>query len=379
MGLLQTLAGKINNDSSNFIHFGIPSDRVQNVKYDATPVTAGSGYFRVWAVEMKVADTAPLVDYYPVLHSVVGFDYAGKNVELTRLTSLDALKSSTGSGFDMTKVIALNFPLTELIPFNGGTVEISAGLVAMKQRDMLQALIAMASDFSSMLAVPQLSKALSLAQPLANNIEKVIGMGDNQFRLGYHNTFTSANGGGSNDLQPQYIAIIATKPGDTLPRDGAGHWIINDHLMYINPDPAVTNKTPQEVTRDYMLLRFEVRRSRDDWNSLSDLNQPFVDSLKLLAEDQNKSKAQLKRAILQILESPDVAENDRLVIAQELRKKYDDRAALLMLESTLDQDEEPITLGDALGEIGHSSSESGEGGGMSAPIKPMGVDEVLNF
>src|SRR5689334_21365263 len=109
MGLLNTLAVKINNDSSNFVHFGIPGDRVQNVKYDATPVTAGSGYFRVWAVEMKVSDKNLLADFYPVLHSVVGFDYAGKHVELTRVTSLDALKSSVGAGADMTKVINLNF------------------------------------------------------------------------------------------------------------------------------------------------------------------------------------------------------------------------------------------------------------------------------
>ncbi len=339
MSLLDTLAKKISDSEANYVQFGIPAERVQNVKYDSSPVSAGSGYFRVWAVEMKVNDGGPLVDYYSVLHSVVRFDYAGKPVELTRVTGLDSLSGSTGGNVSMGKVMALNFPLTELMPFNGGTLELSAGLLAMKEKDRVQSAIKMATDFSALLAIPQLSSVLSLAQPLANNIEQLVGMGDNQFRLGYHNTFASANGGGSNDLKPQYIAIIGSQTGDAVARDGAGHWVINDHLCYINPDPNATDKNPVEIPRDYILLRFEVRRSRgEEWNNLPALNEPFVESLRLLTSDETKSKAQLKRAILQILESPDIAENDREAIAKQLRDKYDSRASLLSVESPGDLD-----------------------------------------
>jgi hypothetical protein len=383
MSLLDTLTAKINNDSSNYIQFGIPAERVQNVNYDTTPVKAGSGYFRVWAVEMRVTDPNLLVDYYPVLHSVISFDYNRQKVELTRVTGLDSLKSSTGSNFDMNKTVALNFPLTDLIPFNGGNLELSAGLMAMKQRDMLQSVIKMASDFSAMLAVPQLSSALQIAQPLANNIERLIGLGDNVFRLGYHNTFTTAGGGGSNDLRPQYIVVIAAKQGDGLGRDGADHWIVNDHLVYIDPNDP--NKRPVDVPRDYMLLRLEVRRSRDDWTNLSSLNDPFVEAMRLMVDDATKSKAQLKRAILQVLESPDVAEEDRMVIAQQLRKKYDERFELVGLETNVE--EEPLTLGQALDSLNQAQPDAAEPQpaqpqpeGMQTPggKKGLSVDDLLN-
>jgi hypothetical protein len=325
----------------------------------------------VWAVELRVSDKAPLADYYPVLHSVVRFDYASKPVELSRVTGLDSLKCSAGGSIEMSKVTALNFPLTELVPFNGGTVELSAGLLAMKEKDLVQAAIKMATDFSSLLAVPQLSPVLALAQPLATNIERLVGMGDNQFRLGYHNTFASANGGGSNDLRPQYIAILASHAGDNISRDGAGHWVINDHLVYINPDPNA-NQTPIDVPRDYILLRLEVRRSRDEeWNNLPSLNEPFVESLRLVASDPTKASAQLKRAILGIFESPDIAENDREIIAKRLREKYDLRKELLTsgLES-LGGEEEPLTLADALSGLGEKSP-------ASSPTSGSALNELL--
>jgi len=352
MALLETLANMINKDSSHFVQFGIPAERVQNVQYDATPVSGGSGYFRIWAVEMKVSEGGPLANFYPVLHSVVRFDYAGSPVELTRVTSLDALKSSVGSSIEVSKVIALNFPLTELVPFSGGNVEITAGLLAMKERDKVQAAIKMATDISALLAVPQLSTVLSLAQPLAKNIESIVGLGDSQFRLGFHNTFTGAGGGGSNDLKSQYIAVIAAQEKDNVSRDGAGHWVINDHLVYIDP-----NKGQGEVPRDYMLLRVEVRRSRgDEWNKLPSLNTPFAEALKTVLTDKITSKAQLKAAILAVLQSPDVAENDREPIALQLREKYNRRYELLAVEAPPSEEEEAElnklqTLGGALEDL----------------------------
>ena len=355
MSLLNTLARMIDNDSQNYVQFDISPEHVKNVKYNPRPIAAGSGYFRVWAVEMRINPGTWLVNYYPVLHSVVGFDYGGKRIELTRVTSLESLKSSTKGEIEMGKVVALNFLLTDLVPFNGGTVEISAGLLAMKEKDKIQAAIKIVSDFSSLLAVPQLTAALSIVQPLANNVEQLVGLGANQFRLGYHNTFTSAQGGGSNDLRPQYIAIIATRSEDNVSRTGADHWVDKDHLYFIDPDPNSANKI-MDIPRDYILLRVEVRRSRyQEWTNLMDLNEAFMEAMKLLPRERKKADDQLETVISKVYTSPDIAEKDRATIEKAVRLKYANRDKYLKARpgslGIADESEEIETLADALADF----------------------------
>jgi hypothetical protein len=267
--------------------------RVQNVQYNPKPIVLSSSYFHVWAVEMRINQSSWLTIYYPILHSVVAFDYAGKRVELTRVTSLDSLKSSTKGNIEMDKVLVLNF-----VPFNGGTVEISAGLLVMKEKDKVQAAIKIVSDSNTVLAVPQLTGVLSIVRSLANCVEQLIVLGDNQFRLGYHNTFTSPHSGGSNELRPQYIAVIATNVKDTISRTGEGHWVINDLLFHIDPSPDSVSKIPIDIPRDYILLRLEVRRSRyEEWNNLVDLNEAFMEAMRLLPRGRKKADEQIGIAI----------------------------------------------------------------------------------
>ena len=305
---------------------------------------------------MRISQGTWLANYYPVLHSVVGFDYAGKRIELTRVTSLESLKSSTKGNIEMSKVVALNFLLTDLVPFNGGTVEISAGLLAMKEKDKIQAAIKIVTDFSSLLAVPQLTSALSIVQPLANNVEQLFGLGDNQFRLGYHNTFTSAQGGGSNDLRPQYIAIIGVPPEDKVSRVGTDYWITKDHLCYIrNSDLNAANKA-MDIPSDYILLRLEVCRSRNkEWNNLTDLNEFFMEAMSLLPKKRKKADEQLGIVISKVYTSPDIAENDRDIIASSCGEKYEKRAKFLNARPEPlgigDESEEVETLADALADV----------------------------
>lgn len=353
MGLLSTMARMIDATSHNYVQFAIPPERAQNIQYNPKPIVPGSGYFRVWAVEIRINQNSWLTTYYPVLHSVVAFDYAGKRVELTRINSLDSLKASTQDNIEMDKVLALNFVLADLVPFNGGTVEISAGLLAMKEKDKVQAAIKIVSDFSTVLVVPQLTAVLSVVRPLANSVEQLIGLGDNQFRLGYHNTFTSSNSGGSNELRPQYIAVIASYLEDNISRTGEGHWVNNDHLCYIDPNPHSVSKIPVDIPRDYILLRLEVRRSRyEEWNNLTDLNEAFMEAMRLLPKGKKKADEQLGIVISKVFTSSDIAENDRDVIAEALQNKYEERAKFYAARPQSldieDEAEQVLTLADAL-------------------------------
>jgi hypothetical protein len=85
---------------------------------------------------------------------------------------------------DLRSFIRLNYPMTALMPFNGGVVELVTALVAMRGGDSVASVIKVMGDLSKMLVVPQLSAALGLALPIASGVQNLIGGADGQIHLG---------------------------------------------------------------------------------------------------------------------------------------------------------------------------------------------------
>ncbi|HST08970.1 MAG TPA: hypothetical protein VLL05_01230, partial [Terriglobales bacterium] len=63
--------------------------------------------------------------------------------------------------------VRLDYRLTELLPYNGGVVEIETALLGLKGADYLGAAIGVLQQFSSLIS-PPLGPAISLAQTLAS-------------------------------------------------------------------------------------------------------------------------------------------------------------------------------------------------------------------
>lgn len=125
-------------------------------------------------------------------------------------------------------MVNVNHQLTSLLPFNGGTVELAAGLLAMQGSDALGRFIKVLGDFSSLLVVPQLSAALAVATPLANGITELVGATNAELVLGLHDTWT-AQTGGANLLREKYFAVILAQDHEI---DEKMLWVENDRLKY---------------------------------------------------------------------------------------------------------------------------------------------------
>jgi hypothetical protein len=105
---------------------------------------------------------------------------------------------------------SIRFPLTGLMPYNGGVVELTAAMLAVKGDDFVKRFITVVSDFSSLLVVPQFSTALGMIGPVANGVEELVGTTDGTFHLGLHLGLTGKDGIGDNKLRAGYVAIICS-------------------------------------------------------------------------------------------------------------------------------------------------------------------------
>jgi hypothetical protein len=315
MSLWGQIADLVRRDAKKLMYVPIPSSHT-DVKSDETVIQAGKHYFRLWLSEMHLKrDRDWFKSWYPVTHTLVRFQFGEQQVEIPNVAG--PLKLNGVNAGNLENVVKLNYAMTTLMPFRGGTVEIMAGLLAMKGKDYLQAFLGVMESFAELLVVPQLSAALKVAGPVANGVEKLIGATDGELHLGLHQTLQSQPGG-SNLLRPGYIAVIRAEENEV---DATKLWIVEDRLRFGN-DLAGSQPFKQFP---HIVFRIEKQTERDDWDALTSIAEPRAEMVKALAKgDKDSAKGYKVTAQTAVLLSPDLTVDHKKLVFHQLQKEFDD-------------------------------------------------------
>ncbi len=330
MALWDFLTELVHRDAQHLERIVVPPQNVVAGDAGTAPLKAGEGYFRLWVAEMFLqADREWFRTFYPVVQSLTTFQFGGgaKPVELAQVAGPGHLQKVDPANLD--KVIQVDHVLTPLVPFAGGTVQIEAGLLAMQTDDLLQRFLEVVGSFSVLLAVPQLSTALSVASTVSEGVEKLLGVGSNRLVLGYQQTF--AGTGGSTQLGSAHIVLLNAQSGSTKPEH---YWVKNGSLLYGLDADRATALTGV----DYMLLRLETLPQRDDWDSLATINEPWKKAIEALSQTDASGMPRVadaetfqRVAAVAALNSPDLTEKDRTRVAKAIRDRFTEYKAALGL------------------------------------------------
>src|ERR1700722_6059570 len=122
-------------------------------------VEADKGYFRLWLKEMFLTDAKEwFTEWHPAVASLVKLKFGDEpGVHLANVSQPPEGKLSQG--------VFVNYRLTELVPFRGGTVEIDAGLMALKGVDAMGPAVRILHSFSTLVTAP-LTPVLSVAEKI---------------------------------------------------------------------------------------------------------------------------------------------------------------------------------------------------------------------
>jgi hypothetical protein len=294
----------------------IDFSHVQNATYSAEPLESGKNYFRVWLSEMCLAkDRDWFKSWYPAVHSITSIQFGNQEVNLPYVAGSLNLADVNSNNLD--KVVQLNHPMTALMPFNGGVVELTAGLLAMQGQDNLNQFIKVMGDFANILVVPQLSAALSVAVPIAKGIEDLLGASNGDLHLGLHQAFVGKGGSGTNLLKAGYIAAILAQESEL---DANNLWVVDDRLRY----GTSADNSKLLSGRTYMLFKIENREERDDLDGLTNIRGPFEEAISALTSgDEERANTLLKVSIGAAMTSTDLTKADRLRVAQALKEEFD--------------------------------------------------------
>lgn len=295
--------------------FFIPKNRV-DVQYDDTPISAGTAYCRLWLEEMSLAkDVEWFKQRYPVVHSAIRFNHGNNQILVPCLVKPGMLQQLAPDNLD--KVIIRHSALTPLFPFNGGLIELQAGLFSMEASDPINKFIQTMERFSQLLPVPEVSTVLKIVQPIYQGIEDLIGVGKSELELGYQDSFCPAGGGGNNDLKSGYFVAILAEENDLNPHNLC---VVDGKLRgEDSPTQSFTKNSKPLTGYSYILFRIE-KQAEQDWESLTNIKE-----LVNKAEDavSNGKYEEVKNYLipalrLAIFRSSDVAKADRKIMVAKI-------------------------------------------------------------
>lgn len=271
----------------------------------AEPVSADGGYLRIWLAEGFLARARTWGNkHFAVLHGGAALTFLGGTTPFTTFARPPGSWEIPGAQLD--------FPLTPLLPFTGGVVEVEAALYQATETGPLFTAVQLMSSLSTLLA-PPLSVAASVAGKVADGLDSVLGT--DQPALGVHWAMI-APGGNGNLLQPGSLVVI-NRPRDTL----RGRLSMEASGLCLDDGDG---GGPRQLTgADYLVIRVECRAERDDWRF------PELDELMRLA-----GKAYLRgrtddfqdlrtEAVTRAWTSPDLTPADRVRVAKLVAGEID--------------------------------------------------------
>lgn len=359
MPLADYLADLFRSEAQHLQRVVLAPDHVDVLAQAAPePIRAGQSYFRLWATQMFLKnDTNWFKSWYPAVQSLVGFQFGDlPRLEVANVAGPSHLRSIDQDNLD--QVVQLDFPLTPLIPYNGGTVDVQVGLLAMIASNDLRRFLNVMGNFAGLLAVPQLSQTVAIAGKVSDGVEQLFGVGKDHMVLGYRQTFTGAESGGANVLREHYIAII-NAPHETYP--AAQLWV-REGMVLFGPDAA---RARPLTGVDYMLLRLETTRDRNEWEGLASISGPYKEAVKALGQFDPTGKwiaadALIQKAILEAFLSPDLTVADRSRVSNLIRNRYVQAKRALV------------------GDLGGGSTHGATRGGVAAPPAPAALPPALD-
>lgn len=306
MSIWDRMKSWFDQNTQHYLYTRIPSDRTdkKDKTYSDDPLEVYSSYFRLTLAGMALDKQVQWFQvWFPAAHTAVRLKYADyPPVELNHVTHVPQQALSKG--------IRRNYPITDLIPYNGGTVQLETGLLALKGQNHLQTAIKLLETFSGLVAGP-LAQINTVATKVGSVMLDVFNGSNGKVQVAVHDTFDDT--GGNPLREGYYAAILATRQQ----LDPARLSVKEDTLYYEG----------EELTGyDYLLLRIDATPDREDWR-LQEIEKNLRAAKKAYVQRKPDEAEQYRTAALvAAFESPDLSEADRRRVTDAITHELDEVA-----------------------------------------------------
>jgi hypothetical protein len=324
MGLFDWLGQRIGGEARQRARVVIPDARNQTGRDRGVRAEAEQHYVRLWISELFLKyDNEWFTSRYPLAYSVIGLDYGGQKTEIANISGKNRFDIKQP---DLGKSILRDYPLTPLLPFRGGTIELDCGLVSMKADNVLQNFAGVVSDIASKLNQPFAASMVGIAGSIATGVQSLLGAGETKTVLYLHETFDRST------LQAGYTYLSGKPQADVKPGE---IWVTTEGIR-TGPNKDLLREMDAQ---DYFVMRVEVTDSRDDWRAMKVIEEPLNAAIEAsLSSETDKAKLLLTQAKRAALNSTDLTRLDKVRVVKGIDTEFNAPAG-------------PQAAGDGLGEL----------------------------
>lgn len=271
-------------------------------------------YVRLWFSELFLKrDTEWFSTRFPLGFSLVAHKYGNQDkVEFANVAGKNKFDiGQVGQG----RAIMRNFPMTPLLPFRGGDVEMDCGLVSMEAGNLLESFAKTVGDIAGRLNVPQVSSVIAIASSVAAGVQELMTAGKSRTVLTAHDMFRRDR------LTSGYVLLSSAALTDF---SDTTVWMTADGVRLGRDKNALAPLPPQ----DYLVVYVECLTTRDDWHSFSTIGKPLDDAIKAkLSGKDDDAKALLLQAKVAALTSPDLTRDDVKRVIVSVEQYFNEQAA----------------------------------------------------
>jgi hypothetical protein len=295
----KTVGGWVEKNAAKYQYVAIPKEQT-DAQLDDTPLEPEEHYFRLTLAEMFLTKSREwFTNQYPAVHSTVFLKFADrKRAPFSNVARPPEEKLMEG--------VFLNYPLTDLLPYNGGTIEIEMSLVALKGTNSLAVAIDVLQDFAGLVAAP-LGQVLDVAEKVTVGLERLRMSTKGDIHLGMHQNYSDF---GANRLRPGYYAVVMSDDSQLKSK----LFVESDRLK-----KKEGSKYNAYKDADYVLYKVEGTDSRPDIR-LGYIDVPFREAQRAyMLGETDKAKTYQNSALLAALEAPDLTGQDRWRVIERLQ------------------------------------------------------------
>jgi hypothetical protein len=276
-------------------------------------VVPEADYIRVWLCEMFLANQSTLLAHWlPAAHVNVSLTQQGQPaMEFSRVLRPNLQHTAGGS-------VLLNYPITDLVPFNGGVLEVDAALVGLQTGTRLDVVVDLLQVVSQ-LPIPALEPAVSIARQVTSSTKSFVQGTDGLVHIDMHQGWSGGPGDDadvSNTLKDSYVAALLATDRQV---DPGSLRVVGSRLHQAGSDGS----TSHLLGWDFLLLRVEVCDKRDDFwlPELQDQLNKAIEALNDGAPDL--AERYRTAAIATVWKSPAFTWTDRDRIVGAVHARFD--------------------------------------------------------
>ncbi len=293
-GLIDKLRGWVEDEAEHYTYRHLPAE---NPPVD--PLLPYGSYFRVTLAQMFLrTERKWFKETFPAAHTSIRIQHADyAPVELNHVTHVP--------GQDLAKSIDLNNTVTGLVPYNGGTLEIDCGLLALHGKDYLDASIKMLGSFSELVAAP-VSQALAITGKVATSVQDLFVGSDGEVQLNFGQTYAEGN-----PPRPgHYAAILATEAQ------------LQGKTLSVEKDQLRANGQPF-TGFDYLLFRIDAVKERSDWRMQEIQKNVKAAKKSYLRQKTEEGDEYRAAALVAVYDSRELSEADRARVEGMIRDELE--------------------------------------------------------